>query len=80
MLHCTNVVVSKCWNKPNVTSRRASTLCQLNIFALRDEVTGVIIVLFVGGKHVTNGEQNKQFSTDFPAHKKVKVSFFVQLL
>ena len=46
----TNVVVSKCWNKPNVTSRRASTLGRLAIFALRDEVTRVIIVVFVGGK------------------------------
>ena len=51
MLHCTNVVVAKCWNKPNVASRRASTLGRLAIFALRDEVTGVIIVLFVGEKH-----------------------------
>ena len=50
-MHVTNVVISKRWNKPNVTSRRASTLGQLAIFALRDEVTGVIIVLFVGGKH-----------------------------
>ena len=49
-MHVTNVVVSKCWNKPNVTSRRASTQGRLAIFALRDEVTGVIIVLFVGGK------------------------------
>ena len=65
----------------NVTSRRASTLGRLAIFALRDEVTGMIIVLFVGGKHnyVTNREQNKQLTTDFPAHKNVKVSFFVQI-
>ena len=48
--HVTNVVVSKCWNKPNVTSRRVSTLGRLASFALRDEVTGVIIVQFVGGK------------------------------
>ena len=51
-MHVTNVVVSKCWNKPNVTGRRASTLGQLAIFALHDEVMGVIIVLFVGGKHM----------------------------
>ena len=52
-MHVTNVVVSKCWNKPNVTSQTASTLSRLAIFALRDEVTGVTIVLFAGGKHVT---------------------------
>ena len=61
----TNVVVSKCWNKPNVTSRRASTLGRLAIFALRDEVTRVIIVLFVGGKHVTNGEQTSRSPPNF---------------
>ena len=49
-MHVTNVVVSKCWNKPNATSRRASMLGRLAIFALSDEVTGVIIVLFVGRK------------------------------
>ena len=52
MLHYTNLVVLKCWNKPNVTSWKASTLGRLAIFALPDEVTGVIIVLFVGGKHM----------------------------
>ena len=49
-MHVTNVVVLKCWNKPNIRSRVASTLA---ILTLRDEVTRVIIVLFVGG-HVTN--------------------------
>ena len=50
-MHVTIVdqVVSKCWNKKNVTSRVASTLGRLAIFALRDEVTRVIIVLFVVG-------------------------------
>ena len=76
-MHVTNVVVLKCWDKPNVTSRRASTLGRLAIFAC-DEVTGVIIVLFVGGKHARNVEQNKQITTHFPAHKNVKVSLFVQ--
>ena len=62
MLHCRNVVVSKCWNKPHVISQRASTLGQLAIFALRDEVTGVIIVLFVGGKHMLQMESKTSSS------------------
>ena len=49
-MHVTRVIVSKCWNKPNVTSRRTSTLGRVAIFTLRDEVTLVIIGLFVGGK------------------------------
>ena len=61
-MHVSNVgqVFSKCWNKPNVTCKSGS--------ALRDQVTRVIIVLFVGGQ-VTNVEQNNQITTDFPAHK-----------
>ena len=47
--------------------------------ALRDEVTRVIIVQFVGGQ-VTNVEQNKELTTDFSAHKNVDVWLFVQLL
>ena len=49
--------------------------------ALRDKVTRVIIVLFVGGQ-ATNVEQNKplMITTDFPAHKNVDVWLFAQLL
>ena len=76
--HVTNVVVSKCWNKPNVTSRRVSTLGRLAIFALRDEVTRVIIVLFVGGK--TRLRRAKQAPHNrLSSSEECKVSFFVQL-
>ena len=72
-MHVTNKVVSKCCNKPNVTSRRSSTLGRLAIFALRDKVTGVIIVLFVGGKY-TYGEDDhlslKFFGEDFNSYWK----------
>ena len=61
-MYVTNVVVSKCWNKPNVTRRRASTLGRLAIFALRDEVTRVITVLFVGGKHARYKCRAKQIA------------------
>ena len=56
-MHISNVdqVVLKSWNKPDVTSRVASVRLTC---ALRDKVTRVIIVLFVGGQ-VTNVEQNK---------------------
>ena len=80
-MHVTTVdqVVSKCWNKPNVKSRVAPPLGRLAIFALRDEVTRAIIVLFVGG-HVANVEKNQQLTTNFPAHKNVEVWLFLQLL
>ena len=48
-------------------------------FSIRDEVTRAIIVLFVGGQ-VTNVQQNKQLTTNFPSHKSADVWMFLQLL
>ena len=53
--------------------------CYKSGSALRDRVTRVIIVLFVGGQ-ATNGEQNKPLTTDFSAHKNVDVWLFLLLL
>ena len=52
------------------------------ITSSRNFKTGVIIVLFVVlvGNLGYKCRPNKQLTTDFPAHKNVKVSFFVQLL
>ena len=53
--------------------------CYKSGSTLRDRVTCVIIVLFVGGQ-ATNVEQNKPLTTDFPAHKNVDVWLFLLLL
>ena len=69
---------AKCYKSESLDA----TVGRLAIFALRDEVTGVIMVLFVAlvGNLGYKCRPKKQLTTDFPAHKNVKVSFFVQFL
>ena len=59
---------------PNVTSWRESTLGQLVILALRDEVTGVIIVLFVVlvGNLGYKCRLNKQLTNEFYSSQECK--------